>query len=186
VNLPELIQNWGYGAVFAGALLEGETLLLLGGFAAYRGYLSLPLVIGVAAVGGFFGDQAYFLLGRRYGERLLARFPRMRSQAARVGALIERHDLPIILAVRFLYGLRIVGPMAIGMTAVPWLRFLVFNLLGAVLWAVAVTLAGYVFGRAFELILGDIRRFEGVLIAALALAGVVLWGWRRRKARAVL
>jgi membrane protein DedA with SNARE-associated domain len=184
VNLPELIQSWGYGAVLAGSLLEGETLLLLGGFAAHRGYLSLPLVIGVAAIGGFFGDQVYFLLGRRYGERLLARFPRLRPRAARVRALIERHHLPMILAVRFLYGLRTVGPMAIGMTAVPWLRFLLLNLLGAVLWAASVTLAGYAFGQAFELILGDIRRFEEVLVAALALAGVLVWGWRRRAEKA--
>ncbi|MGB7541037.1 MAG: DedA family protein, partial [Burkholderiales bacterium] len=109
MNLADLIQTWGYGAVFAGALLEGETLLLLGGFAAHRGHLSLPLVIGVAVLGSFIGDQFYFQLGRRGGARLLARFPRLAPGAARVHALLERHHLPIILSLRFLYGLRTVG-----------------------------------------------------------------------------
>lgn len=184
MNLPDLIETWGYWAIFGGSLLEGETLLLLGGFAAHRGYLSLPLVIGAAALGGFLGDQVYFLLGRRYGEGLLARFPRMRPRAARMRALLERYHAPVIVGVRFLYGLRTVGPMAIGMTSVPWVRFLALNFLGAVLWALAITLAGYAFGQAFELVLGNLRRYEEILITALALAGIAVWWWRRRRERA--
>jgi len=184
MNLPELLQAWGYWAVLGGSLIEGETLLLLGGFAAHRGYLSLPLVIGVAALGGFLGDQFYFFLGRRYGARLLARFPRMRPRAARVRALLERYHMPAIIAVRFLYGLRTVGPMAIGMTSVPWLRFLALNFIGAVLWAIAIVLAGYAFGQAFELILGDIRKFEEIIIAAFVLCGIAVWWWRRRREKA--
>jgi membrane protein DedA with SNARE-associated domain len=184
MNLPELIQTWGYGAVFAGSLFEGETLLLLGGFAAHRGHLSLPLVIGVGILGSFIGDQFYFQLGRRYGERLLARFPRLAPGAARVHALLERHHLPIILSLRFLYGLRTVGPIAIGMSKMPFARFFFLDLAGAILWATVVALAGYAFGHAFELVLGDLRRYEEILFAVLVVVGAAIWWWRRRTGKA--
>jgi len=59
-----LIDHYGYLAVFVGTILEGDTVLMLAGFAAHRGYLSLPLVLGAAALGGFLGDQFWYWLGR--------------------------------------------------------------------------------------------------------------------------
>src|SRR5712691_6915180 len=128
MDIASLIQTYGYGIVLVGTLLEGETVLALAGFAAHRGYLQLPFVIVTATVGGFLGDQGYFLLGRRFGNRLSRRYAMLEPGAARVRQLLDRHDLLVILSLCFLYGLRTVGPMAIGMSTVPWQRFLVLNL----------------------------------------------------------
>ena len=73
--LEDLIADLGYIAVFIGTFFEGETVLALGGVAAAHGYLSLPMVIGIAIIGGFLGDQTCFFIGRRYGTRILAHFP---------------------------------------------------------------------------------------------------------------
>ncbi|MGH8745903.1 MAG: DedA family protein, partial [Burkholderiales bacterium] len=94
MDLAQLVQNWGYPVVFAGTLLEGETVLLLAGFAAQSGFLELPWVIATAAAGGLLGEQIWFFVGRRNGERLLARFPRLRPKAERMSALLSRYDLP--------------------------------------------------------------------------------------------
>lgn len=182
--LASLIQQYGYYAVFAGTFLEGETILVLAGFAAHEGYLALPTVIAVAFVASFFGDQFYFLLGRRYGDRLLSRFPRLTARAARVKQLLHRYHLPLILSIRFLYGLRIVGPMAIGMSGVSWLRFLVLNLIGAALWAALIAGAGYLFGQTLKLLMPDLKRYEGLVVAGLLAAGFFWWLlYRRREAR---
>ena len=77
VDLPGLIQSYGYPLTFIGALFEGETVLTLAGLAVHRGRLTLPLVWVLAAAGGMLGDTIYFALGRRYGEELLARWPRL-------------------------------------------------------------------------------------------------------------
>ena len=77
MDLPALIQQYGYLAVFFGSVLEGETLLVLAGIAAHRGYLSLQWVVAIAAVGAFIGDQTCFLIGRLLGQRVLARWPRL-------------------------------------------------------------------------------------------------------------
>jgi len=183
MDLAQLVQTWGYPAVFLGTLLEGETVLLLAGLAAQAGYLELPWVIATAVAGGVTGEQIWFLVGRRNGERLLARFPRLRPGAERMHALLARHHLPLILSLRFLYGLRTVGPIAIGMSRVPWARFTALDFAAAVVWAVTVASAGYAFGQVLALWLGDLTRIEHWLALALIAAGAALWWLRIRKSR---
>jgi membrane protein DedA with SNARE-associated domain len=181
-ELAQLLQRWGYAAVFVGTLLEGETVMLMAGFAAHQGYLHLPLVIGSAFAGGLLGDQLLFLIGRWRGPRLLARFPRLQAPAARASALLDRHQMSIIFGVRFMYGLRTAGPLAIGMSQVPVLRFVVFNMLGAAVWATLFSVIGYAVGPAAERIVGTVRDYEKDALIGLAVLGCVigLVHWMRR------
>ena len=179
-----LIERYGYFATFAGTLIEGESLLILSGLAAHRGYLSFFLVMLVGAAGGAIGDMMFFLLGRHYGNGLLARFPRFAPAADRVHAMIERHPTATILAVRFMYGLRTAGPAIIGTTKVPFPQFAVVNLAGAVLWSACWAGAGYVLGKAAEHLLGNLAKVErelfGAAIVAIVLGIVASHVWRAR------
>jgi membrane protein DedA with SNARE-associated domain len=179
-----LIERYGYVATFVGSVIEGETLLILSGLAAHRGYLSFPVVWVVGAVGGALGDMIFFLLGRHYGADILQRFPRFAPSAARVHAMIERHSAFTILAVRFMYGLRTAGPAIIGSTKIPILEFAFFNAIGAIAWSACWAGAGYVVGKAAEHFLGDLARIErelfgGVLLVAV-LAAVAYHVWLAR------
>ena len=183
MNLSELIENYGYWVVLAGTLLEGESVLLLAGYAAYSGLLELHWVIGVAILGSFLGDQLWFFIGRRRGAELLARYPKYARQARRAEELLHRYNAPIILGVRFLYGLRIVLPVAIGMNRhISTRRFQVLNLIGATLWASSGAVVGYLFGGAIDYILGNIHRYEKWAFAVLLIAGLVYWWLSRRRA----
>jgi membrane protein DedA with SNARE-associated domain len=183
VSLPGLIEQYGYWAVLGGTLLEGESVLLLAGFAAHRGYLDLPTVVLVAIAGSFLGDQAWFFLGRRQGVRFLERHPKYAAPAARAQALLARYHMPLILSVRFLYGLRTVLPFTIGMSAISTSRFQVLNFAGAVLWSVTITAGGYLFGHLVERMLGDLRHYEEILLVVLAIGGLIFW-WYSRRSRA--
>ena len=183
MDLASLIQNWGYPAVFAGSLIEGETILALAAVAAHRGDPALPWVIALAVVGGFLGDQIYFLVGRFGGERVLAHWPTLRPGAERVRQLLERYDAPLILGVRFLYGLRTVGPIAIGMSRVQWSRFAVLNLVGAIVWAGLVAGIGYALGEALTRVLGDLKRVEEWVFGAILVGGLALVAWLRHRGR---
>ena len=174
-TLQSLIENYGYYAVFAGTFLEGETILIMAGFAAHSGYLVLPWVMLVAFFGSLFGDQLCFFLGRRHGRRILQRFPKLRARANIVDALLARHHTLLIPVLRFLYGLRIVGPMVIGMSGVPAPRFVGLNILGAALWAVVIGAVGYLFGDVLELVLTDVKRYEEIALGVIALIGIVIW-----------
>ena len=84
--MDDVIIQLGYVAIFVGTFLEGESILALGGLAAEHGYLSFPVVVAVAVLGGFLGDQFFFFVGRRYGDRVLARFPFVSAKVLRVQA----------------------------------------------------------------------------------------------------
>lgn len=187
IGLAHLIAAYGYLAVFVGTFLEGETVLLLAGFAAHRGYLHLPYVLLAAFLGSLSGDQLYFFLGRRHGAALLARRPQWQVHTARVHRLLERWPGPFIFGFRFgiLYGFRTVAPFVIGMSRIPTSRFVIYNTFGAAVWAVSLGMLGYFFGHGVELLLGDVRRYEREAFLFLVAAGVVLWLWRfvrRRRA----
>jgi membrane protein DedA with SNARE-associated domain len=177
--LQSLIENYGYLTVFIGAFLEGETILVMAGFAAYRGYLDLEKVILIALFAGFLGDQLYFFLGRRHGRDILARFPTLKPRVERVDTLLRRYHLLLIPGIRFMYGLRIVGPIAFGMGRVEAVRFLFLNFIGATLWAPLIAGAGYLFGGALESLLHDIHRYEKLILGAFICFGLGAWAVRR-------
>jgi membrane protein DedA with SNARE-associated domain len=184
MTLHHLLADYGYLAVLAGSLLEGETILVLAGFAAHQGHLSLPWVIAVAFFGGMMGDQIFFFIGWRYGDALLRRLRRLAANAERVNRLLMQHHAWLIIGVRFMYGVRIVGPIVIGMSDVSARRFLIFNLIGAAIWAVAVAGAGYLFGHTLKWLLADFARYEVIgllIILMLACLVAVAHQWRTRR-----
>jgi len=185
VTLSHLVSEYGYLAVFVGSLLEGETILLLAGYATHQGYLSLHWVVLLAFCGGTLGDQVYFFLGRRFGGALLRRFPRLTGPALRVNRLLLRFHQGLIVGVRFMYGLRILGPIVIGMSEVPARRFVLFNALGAAIWAALVTTLGFLFGRALQLLLDDAEQYEAMALLLIVGLGVLLGfaHWFRAKGK---
>ena len=183
MDIPGLIDSYGYLAVAIGAFLEGETILALAGLAAYRGYLDFYTVVAVAMICGFAGDQFYFFLGRYKGARILQRFPDARERAHRFDDLLKRWHAPLIVMIRFMYGFRIVGPVLLGMGRVSSLKFVVYNFIGAAIWAPLIAGIGYLFGEIVESVLHDVKRIEMYLFAAIVLAGIAgfYMHWRRMR-----
>ena len=175
MTLDSLIENYGYLAILVGTFLEGETILVLAGLAAHRGYMHLDWVIAAAFAGSLCGDQLFFFLGRRHSETFLKRRPLWKSRVDRVKRLLDRFRTPLILVFRFLYGLRTVTPFVIGMSSVRFTRFLFLNAIGAFVWAVAFGTGGYLFGDALDLMIGNIKRYEIKLFGLIAVAGVIMW-----------
>jgi hypothetical protein len=96
--MEALIAHYGYLAVLIGTFLEGETVLILAGFAAHRDYLQLSWVIIAAFLGTLFGDQLFFYLGRRHSAYLLSKRPHWRPRLERAQTLIHSYRVPIILS----------------------------------------------------------------------------------------
>jgi len=183
-NLQQLIEHYGYLAVFIGALVEGETILVMAGFLAHEGYLNLAGVMAIAAFGGFLGDQFFFALGRYRGREVLARFPSLQARATRVGLLVLRYQNWLIVFIRFMYGLRVAGPILLGMTPVSHVRFVLVNLLGAIIWATLIGGAGYLFGQAVGLFLRDAQRYQAFALGTILVLGIGFWIYRRYRPEA--
>jgi membrane protein DedA with SNARE-associated domain len=183
-TLQALLRDWGYWVVFGAMLLEnaglplpGETVTLLGGYAAGSGHLNVFGVIAAAAGGAILGDNLGYWVGRRAGWGLVLRVGRLlrrspeQMESLRTGFL--RHAGKSVLIGRFVAVLRVLaGPMA-GAVHMPYGRFVMFNCLGAVLWAGTMVSLAWLGGRwiPFE------RMVQGVVefgIGALVLVVLLL------------
>ena len=185
---PELLlHKFGYLAVFVGTFLEGETILVMAGFFAERGYMDIFIVALVAALGAYLGHLFWFWLGRRYGIRLLDRFPRMKQHFGKGIRLFERYGATAIIITQWLYGLRITAAVIIGISRISLLKFLIFEAVSVVAWAAVISAAGYFFGRAVESVLGRAAHIEKYGLLILVAAGVGVWlyhRWRERRSQA--
>jgi len=179
--LKHLIQHYGYLALFIGTFLEGETILLLAGFAAHNPafHLDLPLVILAAFAGSLAGDQAAFFIGRYWGKKCFARNEKWRSRADRIHALLKRYHEILILSFRFFYGLRNLTPFVLGSSDICIRKFFFLNAIGAAVWSVIFAFIGYVFGSLLESVLtriiNNVHHVEIAIFAVAALVIFLLW-----------
>jgi len=181
-NLLDTHRYLPYLIILVWTLLEGETIVIIAGLAARDGHPWLPLVILCAFCGGLCSDQIAFFLGRYKGKSFIARRPGWQRRAEKVYRILEKHQIWLILGFRFLYGLRNITPFAIGMTRVPTRRFILLNVIGAIVWATTFACGGYIFGLAVETYIED-RRHKPILIAALLVLVFLLWVVRMLRRR---
>ncbi|WBW62825.1 DedA family protein [Klebsiella electrica] len=186
MDINNLISHYGYAALVIGSIAEGETITLLGGVAAHQGLLKFPLVVISVALGGMIGDQLLYLLGRRFGGKLLKRFSRHQARIRKAQRMIQRRPYLFVIGTRFMYGFRMIGPLLIGASRLPPKVFLPLNVLGALVWALLFTTLGYLGGEAIGPWLHhlDAHLKHGIwLVLVVVLVVAARWWFRRREAR---
>jgi membrane protein DedA with SNARE-associated domain len=171
--LERLIGEYGVLAVFLGAAAEGETAAFLGGVFAHRQLIPYWQAALAACLGSFAADQFFFLAGRyatkwSYVQKLLGSKP-----IERVTRLLEAHPTGFILAFRFIYGIRTISPVAIGVSTVSALRFVTLNAIAALIWGVLITAIGFLAGQTVEVLLGRLQLHLHLLIALACVAILV-------------
>ena len=164
INLIRGIGAWAYLIIFLGTTLEssaltglfipGESLMMLGGFLAERGTLSLGVLIPLASVGAILGDSISYELGRYFGVEWLLKYARWAGlrhhHLQRMDRLFERHGGRAVLFGRFLTFLRTLAPFVAGASRMRYSEFFRYNALGAILWAASFNLAGYLLGASWR------------------------------------
>ncbi|HZZ31606.1 MAG TPA: VTT domain-containing protein, partial [Phenylobacterium sp.] len=126
-------------------------------------------------------DHLLFVAGRRFKSHRWVVRATQQAAFARALAFIEKYPVSYILAFRFIFGLRIASPIAVGVSQVPTWRFTLLNIAGAVIWALAFTMAGFIFGEAVHNLVGhDHHAGRWTLIIAGAIVAVVALFWVAR------
>jgi membrane protein DedA with SNARE-associated domain len=186
------IRDYGLFIVFllialetSGLPLPGETALVAAAVLASQGHFSIVSVIVIASAAAIIGDNVGYWLGRKLGRGFLQRYDVVRRFSERVlppaERFFERHGGKSIFLARWFSGFRIAGAWIAGFVHMPWWRFLIWNALGGIAWAVTVSLVAYYAGHAAADAISRYGLIGGAVIAAVVVAGALtLHFWRRR------
>ena len=146
-KLVKLLKEYGYIILFVWSIMEGETGLVMAGVMCHTGDMNLPTAILVAGLGGFVGDQIYFYIGRFNKHYIQELMKKQRRKFALAHLLLKKYGWPVIFVQRYLYGLRTIIPMAIGLTRYSAKKFALINFISAMIWAAATIIPAYIFGE---------------------------------------
>lgn len=169
-------------SAFLGLVAPGETIIVLCGFYAYRGVLDPWIVAAVATLGAIGGDQVGYLLGRRYGHGLIARFGKYvlfdRDRLIATERYYDRHGGKTVFIGRFMSLLRSFGPVVAGISRMSYGSFVAWSVASCVVWGATFTVVGYFFGASWEVI-EEYLGWGGVVAFVLGVI-LVLWLLHRR------
>jgi phosphatidylglycerol lysyltransferase len=175
-----------YILLFLGTLVEADVALVAAAFLAHRGHLNLRWVIPVCVAASFTANQFWFWLGRLRGRTLVERRAETDRRFRLVRGWLSRRGTVLIPASRFLYGFRVAIPAAYGATGISPRLFTWLDAASAVVWGVVVGAGGYFFGDALARLIGDLERYEFLVLACLVAGAAVVAVRRRRGIRVVV
>jgi membrane-associated protein len=171
---------FGEAALFFGFVIPGETAVVYGGVLADAGKVSVLLVLGIVVLAAVAGDSVGFEVGNVLGPRLV-RAPVLRKHPDRIEqaqAYLRRRGGRAVVAGRFTAFLRAVMPGLAGASRMPYRRFLVFNVVGGVMWGTACVLLGYFAAHSIGTITHALGVTSAVIVVLIVLG--VAWAWHRR------
>ena len=199
-QLTSLLTHYGLVLVFvnvflvqAGVPVPAVPTLIVAGALAAGGGPALPAILGVAVVGSLLGDAIWYAAGRYYGLRVLRLLCRISispdSCVRETETRFMRWGAVSLLVAKFVPGFATVAPPLAGAMRISCASFMVYSAIGAALWAGAAAVAGRLFHRQIDWLLGQLAEmgvYAGVVLGtALALFVAFKWYERRRFFRAL-
>jgi membrane-associated protein len=172
-------------SILIGFFFPGETAVILGGVAASRGHINIVVLIVVVVSCGIAGDSVGYLVGDKWGRRLIeTRFLRKRKRLLNgVFDQLNRRGAVAVFVSRFTAFLRAAVPGLAGISSMPYRTFLPANAAGGIVWGTGFCVLGYVLGHAYTKVEHASGIASDVLLGLIVIAIVVLALRRRRRER---
>lgn len=171
-----LLKTYGYIILFAWSMLEGEMGLIMAGLLSHTEDMNLYIAIFVAGLGGFAGDQVYFYIGRFNKAYVHRKFKGQRRKFALAHLLLKKYGWPIIFVQRYMYGMRTIIPISIGLTRYSGKTFALINLISAWCWAALTIVPAWYFGEEILEVLKWVKNhWYFALPFALIIGGSILY-----------
>jgi len=196
LNLEQLIEHVGYVGLFAivfaesglffGFFLPGDSLLLTAGLLASRGILNIAILIPILFIAAVLGDSVGYWFGAKTGPLIFRREESLLFKPKNLltaKAFYDKHGGKTITLARFMPFIRTFAPIVAGAVEMEYRRFLFFNFLGGVGWAIGMTLLGYYLGSALGHVEGIDKYFTLLVLAFFFIPGLptLLHVWRDNK-----
>jgi membrane protein DedA with SNARE-associated domain len=176
----EWLKEYGYIVLFGWSILEGELGLVMAGIMSHTNDMNLFIAIIVGALGGFVGDQIYFYIGRFNKKYIHDKLRSQRRKFAIAHLLLKKYGWPLIFVQRYMYGMRTVIPMAIGLTKYSGRKFALINFVSALFWSSMTIIPAFYFGEQLLNLLAWIKQHWYFAIPfALSIIGAISFMFNR-------
>ena len=184
-DLVKLIESVGYvgiaaivfaeSGLFFGFFLPGDSLLLTTGLLASRGVLNIFVLIPVIFTAAVLGDNVGYWFGNKVGPPIFNR-PNSRlfkrKNLLKSKEFYDKYGAITIVAARFMPFIRTFAPIVAGAVSMNYRTFVVFNLVGGILWGIGVTVLGFLLGTWFGSVEGIDRYFSLLVLAFFFIPGL--------------
>jgi membrane-associated protein len=181
MDLVTLIRTAGYAGIFfivfaesglfIGFFLPGDSLLFTAGFLASQGYFDIAILAFVCFLAAVAGDSFGYTFGRRVGPAIFRREDSIlfhKNHLDRAARFYEAHGGKAVILARFMPVIRTFAPILAGVGQMRYGVFLLYNMIGAFLWAVGLTMLGYFLGSTIP----DVDRYLLPIIVGIILLSV--------------
>ena len=142
------LSTYGYTVLFLYSLGGGFLALLGAGVLSFMGKMDITLSITIAFIANFIGDGLLFYMARYHKREMMEYLSKHKRKLAFSHLLLKRRGSWIIVIKKFIYGLKTLVPLAIGLSKYSFLKFSLYNAIGAFIWAMVVGGLSYLFGGA--------------------------------------
>lgn len=149
--MQEMLTNlstYGYIVLFLYSLGGGFVALLAAGVLSFMGKMDLTLSISIAIIANILGDTLTFYLTRYHKKEMMGYLKKHRRKLAFSNKLFRKNGSWIIIVKKFIYGLKTLVPLAIGLSKYSFIKFSIYNTIGAVIWGVSIGGLSYIFANA--------------------------------------
>ncbi len=167
--------------LFFGFFLPGDSLLLTVGVLAAVGYVDLTALILLSILGAILGDQLGYAIGRWSGSALANKFHFVSENLERACEFFDRYGGKAVVLARFVPVVRTFAPVVAGAAGMSYVRFTVSNIVGAALWVLSITLAGYFVGRQVPVVASYLDPIILAVVISSPLVWMLTWIWGRTK-----
>lgn len=141
------LSTYGYIILFLYSFGGGMIAIIAAGVLCYAGKMDLPTSIAVAAFANIIGSSFLFYMGRYNKKALMPYFKDHRRKLALSHILMKKYGDKIIFIQKFIYGLKTLVPMTIGLTKYPQAKFHILNAISASAWALILGIGSYSAGE---------------------------------------
>jgi len=172
--MESFIHNWGYIALFLYSFGGGMLALAIASVFAYSGELNIYYVIVIATIANIIGDQFLFLIARNNKQKAQDMIKKYQNQVDMAHNMMAKYGWVAIIIQKYIYGIKTIIPLVIGLTTYQNNKFLFFNILGAIIWGLVVGLSAYFLGDIVLSFLEEYKNY-GVIFLLLIVVSIVIW-----------
>ncbi len=177
--MEDLIRDWGYIVLFLYSFGGGFIALVVAGILSYAGELNIAVVLVVAGVANFIGDQFLFTIARKNKSQAKEMMKKHQRKIAMAHLLMRKYGSSVIFLQKYIYGIKTLIPLAMGLTKYDMKKFLFFNIFATIAWTLIIGLSSYMLGELVYTYLEEFKTYGIIFVVTVLL--LVIYMFRKLK-----